>query len=193
MQLYFLLILALTGLTWSFGWYRDAFYTAFGISTTSKQTHAPTSAVPPKTAGERGSKKHPKTDYTQWAEVLADLQSRYPEYKSISIQDGSATVSTATYGNTRGSDRYSFDPATGKITEIQLYKDLPKSAKIRGWIYSVHAGNMGRIDNPDIKLSGFTLRGCLCHNRFTISGSRRNSGSPNKGKQKQACFACRKA
>ena len=140
-----LLILALTGLTWSFGWYRDAFYTAFGISTTSKQTHAPTSAVPPKTAGERGSKKHPKTDYTQWAEVLANLQSRYPEYKSISIQDGSATVSTAAYGNTRGSDRYSFDPATGKITEIQLYKDLPKSAKIRGWIYSVHAGTWGGL------------------------------------------------
>ena len=140
-----LLILALTGLTWSFGWYRDAFYTAFGISTTSKQTHAPTSAVPQKTAGERGSKKHPKTDYTQWSEVLADLQSRYPEYKSISIQDGSATVSTAAYGNTRGSDRYSFDPATGKITEIQLYKDLPKSAKIRGWIYSVHAGTWGGL------------------------------------------------
>ena len=35
------------------------------------------------------------------------------------------------------------DPATGKITEIQLYKDLPKSAKIRGWIYSVHAGTWG--------------------------------------------------
>lgn len=145
MQLYFCLFLALTGLTWSFGWYRDAFYTAFGISTTSKQTHAPTSAVPQKTAGERGSKKHPKTDYTQWAEVLANLQSRYPEYKSISIQDGSATVSTAAYGNTRGSDRYSFDPATGKITEIQLYKDLPKSAKIRGWIYSVHAGTWGGL------------------------------------------------
>ena len=153
-----LLILALTGLTWSFGWYRDAFYTAFGISTTSKQTHAPTSAVPQKTAGERGSKKHPKTDYTQWSEVLADLQSRYPEYKSISIQDGSATVSTAAYGNTRGSDRYSFDPATGKITEIQLYKDLPKSAKIRGWIYSVHAGTWGgmatRILSCQVSLLG---------------------------------------
>ena len=113
-----------------------------------------------------GSKKHPKTNYTQWAEVLADLQSRYPEYKSIAIQDGSATVSTATYGNTRGSDRYSFDPATGKITEIQLYKDLPKSAKIRGWIYSVHAGTWGGIGNPDIELPGFALRGCLCHNRL---------------------------
>ena len=37
------------------------------------------------------------------------------------------------------------DPATGKITEIQLYKDLPKSAKIRGWIYSVHAGTWGGL------------------------------------------------
>ena len=124
-----LLILALTGLTWSFGWYRDAFYTAFGISTTSKQTHAPTSAVPQKTAGERGSKKHPKTDYTQWSEVLADLQSRYPEYKSISIQDGSATVSTAAYGNTRGSDRYSFDPATGKIEAATIEEQTEQVMK----------------------------------------------------------------
>ena len=54
-----------------------------------------------------------------------------------------ATVSTARYGNTRGSDRYSFDPATGEITEVQLYKDLPKSGKIRGWIYSVHVGSWG--------------------------------------------------
>ena len=67
-------VLALTGLTWSFGWYRDAFYTVFGISTTSKQTHAPASASPQKTSGDRGLKKHPKTNYTQWAEVLADLQ-----------------------------------------------------------------------------------------------------------------------
>lgn len=43
-----LLVLALTGLTWSFGWYRDAFYTVFGISTTSKQTHAPASPSPQK-------------------------------------------------------------------------------------------------------------------------------------------------
>ena len=76
-----LLILALTGLTWSFGWYRNAFYSVFGIS-----------ANPPQA---------------------------------------------------RGSDRYSFDPATGEITEVQLYKDLPKSGKIRGWIYSVHVGSWG--------------------------------------------------
>ena len=122
-----LLILALTGLTWSFGWYRNAFYSVFGISANPPQAHhAPASS-----------------NYTQWAEVLSALKSHYPDFNSITIQDGSATVSTARYGNTRGSDRYSFDPATGEITEVQLYKDLPKSGKIRGWIYSVHVGSWG--------------------------------------------------
>lgn len=149
-----LLVLSLTGLTWSFGWYRNAFYTAFGVSTNQPQAHAAAPSPSAKTSGEKDSqgrsgsaerkgKQQKSTDYTQWAEVLSDLQSRYPEYKSITIQDGAATVSTADYGNTRGSDRYSFDPATGKITGTQLYKDLPDSGKIRGWIYSVHAGTWG--------------------------------------------------
>lgn len=146
-----LLVLTLTGLTWSFGWYRDAFYTVFGVSTIQPQAHAAVPSSSSKTSGEKGSHgsserkgKQPKrTDYTQWAEVLSDMQSRYPEYNSITIQDRTATVSTANYGNTRGGDRYSFDPATGDITEIQLYKDLPESGKIRGWIYAFHAGTWG--------------------------------------------------
>lgn len=146
-----LLALSLTGLTWSFGWYRDAFYTTFGVSTNqTQQAHASapsTSKEAParghSNSSEREGRQQKKADYLQWDEVLSELQSRYPKYNSITLQKGSATVSTANYGNTRGSDRYSFDPATGKITDIQLYKDLPKSGKIRGWIYSVHAGTWG--------------------------------------------------
>ena len=158
-----LLVLTLTGLTWSFGWYRDAFYTVFGVETPQTQAHAPTATPAPSaqeaSSRERGSgnregnrergsgegreRSQKRTDYRQWAEVLSTLQSQYKEYNSITIQDGSATVSTARYGNTRGSDRYTFNPATGEITEVQLYKDLPKSGKIRGWIYSVHAGTWG--------------------------------------------------
>lgn len=36
-----LLVLTLTGLTWSFGWYRDAFYTVFGVETTQPQALLP--------------------------------------------------------------------------------------------------------------------------------------------------------
>lgn len=135
-----LLALSLTGLTWSFDWYRTAFYTAFGVQT-NQQAHTPTT---PKETDKK--KRQPQTtDYTPWAEVLTTLQSRYTDFKSITIQDGSATVSTAHYGNTRGSDHYSFHPASGEITEVQLYKDLPKSGKIKGWIYSIHVGSWGGV------------------------------------------------
>lgn len=146
-----LLVLTLTGLTWSFGWYRDAFYTVFGVETAQTQGHtqAPASSDLKGKSGERGTRergsKEKITNYTQWATVLADLQNRYPRYNSITIQDGSATVSAAQYSNTRGSDRYTFDPANGEITDVQLYKDLPNSGKIRGWIYSVHVGSWGGL------------------------------------------------
>lgn len=146
-----LLVLTLTGLTWSFGWYRDAFYTVFGVETAQTQGHTQTPA-PSGSKGQSGEKgtrergsKEKVTNYVQWATVLADLQNRYPRYNSITIQDGSATVSAAQYGNTRGSDRYTFDPANGEITDVQLYKDLPNSGKIRGWIYSVHVGSWGGL------------------------------------------------
>lgn len=146
-----LLVLTLTGLTWSFGWYRDAFYTVFGVETAQTQGHTqtPASSDLKGKSGERGTRergsKEKVTNYVQWATVLADLQNRYPRYNSITIQDGSATVSAAQYGNTRGSDRYTFDPANGEITDVQLYKDLPNSGKIRGWIYSVHVGSWGGL------------------------------------------------
>ncbi|MGL5682184.1 MAG: PepSY-associated TM helix domain-containing protein [Marinifilaceae bacterium] len=156
-----LLVLALTGLTWSFGWYRDAFYSAFGVETTQTQTHAHTNSASAdklrdkqggQQARERKGNGHSHTQdrersnaYVQWETVLTELKNRYPNYNSITIQDGSASVSTANYGNTRGSDRYTFNPHNGTITEIQLYKDQPSSGKIRGWIYSVHVGTWGGV------------------------------------------------
>lgn len=172
----FLLALALTGLTWSFGWYRNAFYTVFGGATVRTEVHAPISSggrspdqegkpgggLREKKDGDRGlsgresrvavketglsagkGRERQEPDYTRWAEVLSVLQERYPSFNSITIQDGSATVATANYGNTRGSDRYLFDPVSGQITDVQLYEDQPESGKMRGWIYSVHAGTWG--------------------------------------------------
>ena len=101
------------------------------------------------------------TDYTHWTSVLAQLQSRYGSYKSITLQDGSASVSTARYGNTRGSDRYSFNPENGEITSTQLYKDLPKNGKIRGWIYSVHTGSWGGLATRILSCIAALLGGIL--------------------------------
>lgn len=166
-----LLVLALTGLTWSFSWYNNAFYTVFGVSqnptvrieasgphgkgvgqgekgTDRKESHdgrkGKDKAVNT-ASSSREKEKAKEVDYSQWDKVFANLQGRYSEFNSITVQEGSATVSTAKFGNTRGSDRFSFDSETGSITNVQLYKDLPNSGKIRGWIYSVHVGTWGGI------------------------------------------------
>lgn len=152
-----LLVMSLTGLTWSFGWYRTTFYTVFGVNVTPAHAHVKEPDGKKAREAKGGQKNSPEQtgvtsreerlrehgDYTLWVDVLSDLRSRYTDFNSITLQEGVATVSTANYGNTRGSDRYAFNPDSGKITEVLLYKDLPDSGKIKGWIYSVHVGSWG--------------------------------------------------
>ncbi len=170
-----LLAMALTGLTWSFSWYNQAFCKVFGVEVAARKAHGQSAGPSGERSQDSGTGKQAQgqmqgpqqgqgrnpaqadrgqasnaisartADYSHWTSVLTQLQSRYEDYRSITLQAGSASVSTARYGNTRGSDRYSFDPETGQITQSQLYKDLPKSGKIRGWIYSVHTGSWGGL------------------------------------------------
>lgn len=88
--------------------------------------------------------KPKEIDLNQWETVLAQLKNLNPDFKTISIQDGTATVAQKfIFGNVRSSDKYTFDSQSGEITNIQLYKDQNKSAKIRGWVYSLHVGAWG--------------------------------------------------
>lgn len=139
-----LLVLALTGLTWSFGWYRDAFYSLFGVNMQPQiQSSAPVSKGKSNMESHKREKPQKEIDYIQWNVALENIKEKNETFNWITIQDETATVSAANYGNTRGSDRYSFDASTGDITNVQLYQELPKSSKIRGWIYSVHVGSWG--------------------------------------------------
>lgn len=162
--LLFLLAMALTGLTWSFQWYRTGFYKAFGVEVQPSMGHgnaaANASARSTKPEGkgdgegrgnrpERGGEgrsdraERKSSPYTHWDEVYRQLAEANPEYKQISVSDGSASVAVSRFGNQRATDRYKFNPRTGEITETTLYKDLENSGKIRGWIYSVHVGSWG--------------------------------------------------
>jgi len=149
--LVFLLAMALTGLTWSFQWYRTGFYKTFGVEVQPSMGHgnAAANATPPsgerggETAGGGGRGAHRYSPYTNWQQVYEQLAEANPDYKQISVSDGSASVAVPRFGNQRGTDRYKFNPRNGEITETTLYKDLDNSGKIRGWIYSVHVGSWG--------------------------------------------------
>ena len=165
----FLLVMSLTGLTWSFGWYRTGFYKVFGVETTQGASHhGALSQTTEKEKGHRGEKnergdagnpnrKEGKEDdregrrksngeqspYTSWQGVYEQLKAQNPGYRQITVSNGTATVSFNRLGNQRAADRYNFNPKNGEITETTLYKDLDKSGKIRGLIFSVHVGSWG--------------------------------------------------
>ena len=168
--LIFLLAMALTGLTWSFPWYRTAFYKVFGVEVQQRaaQGHEQKSDAQKRDTklvahrekkregnevqkGERsGRPENNHSDmysvtspFVYWQEIYDKLGRQNPEYKQISISSGTASVSFNRFGNQRASDRYSFNTDNGEFTETSLYQHQDKSGKIRGWIYSVHVGNWG--------------------------------------------------
>ena len=149
--LVFLLAMALTGLTWSFQWYRTGFYKTFGVEVQPSMGHGNAAANATAKGGKRDGKPegregrgaHRYSPYTNWQQVYEQLAEANPDYTQISVSDGSASVAVPRFGNQRGTDRYKFNPRNGEITETTLYKDLDNSGKIRGWIYSVHVGSWG--------------------------------------------------
>ena len=142
--LVFLLAMALTGLTWSFQWYRNLFYTAFGVEPPQQERRHNQSL---NTQARKGSKpdKNQETTYLHWQKVYDVLASQNPDFEQISISNGTANVSFGHWGNQRASDKYTFVPHSGEITCPSLYRDAPNSDKNHGWIYSIHVGSWGGL------------------------------------------------
>lgn len=134
----FLLLMALTGLTWSFGWYRNMTYRLFGASVSSKTSLSNGNRS---SEGEEGKKKQRTFEYTVWNKVISQLQSKYPEYASIRLETKQAQVSLP--GNIRRTDTIKFNPKSGEITGLVSHNQTPKSKKMKGWIYVLHTGSWG--------------------------------------------------
>lgn len=175
-----LLAMALTGLTWSFSWYRTGFYKVFGVEMKQRAGHGALQTVhgtpqtahgTPQTAhgGKsgrnsseegRGNREH-TSSYTCWQQVYEELKARNAGYKQITVSNGSASVSFERFGNQRAADRYAFNPQDGEITEVTLYKDTDASGKMRGWIYSVHVGSWGGMFTRILTFIAALLGGTL--------------------------------
>lgn len=153
--LIFLLVMSLTGLTWSFSWYRTGFYKVFGVEVQQGGGHGATAQSgrtaesPEKGKGGQRNGEHSHKEgkrlapYICWQQVYDELKEQNPDYRQITLSNGAANVSFNRFGNQRASDRYTFNPRSGEITEAILYKDADVAGKIRGWIFSVHVGSWG--------------------------------------------------
>lgn len=167
-----LLVMALTGLTWSFDWYRDGFYKVFGVEM-AEGGHGghggPRSGRGEgKGRGERGEKGKElpagqKESGKSEAATVSDSPAKVPasisvwekayeqvvtdnadkSYRAITLSDGEVSLALGGYGNQRAADQYKYDTTTGQILSVERYADMDNSGKIRGWIYSAHTFSWG--------------------------------------------------
>lgn len=116
------LAMALTGLTWSFDWYRSAFYAVCGVEYTPRNH-----------GGQNANKNHNehKTGRKQTTERKGDTEStrRQPEFGSWQQVYDELRVK---------------DPDAPQIT-IGMEKVSAPADKLRGLIYSVHTGSFGGL------------------------------------------------
>lgn len=133
-----LLVMSLTGLTWSFPWYRDAFYAMFGVEKQVAVQHINDSPT-------RKAERKAENLFLNWQLAYDNVASVATDYSKISVRRGEVSVSLAGLGNQRASDKYKFNPRTGEVIEVEYYADAPRRTKVSGWIYSVHVGSFGGI------------------------------------------------
>lgn len=127
-----LLIMALTGLTWSFKWYSNGFYTMLGAKTLTL------SASTPKEQPSKGKKSEKKKDFA-WQEALNNLKKAQPHFTQITLSEHKASIKTDAWGNARAADQYKLN-SRGDIVETTPYDDTEYSRKLRGWVFTLHTG-----------------------------------------------------
>lgn len=134
-----LLVMALTGLTWSFEWYNKGLYKLLGVDI---------EASSPEGGASRGS-MHERaassivSPYAMWDEAYDAVAAERGDCSSITVSSGVVSVSLDAVGNQRAADKYHFSTLTGEIESVERYVDSSERGKIRGWIYSLHVGNWG--------------------------------------------------
>lgn len=138
----FLLVMALTGLTWSFGWYRDAAYGLFGGARQQPSAgHASVTAV--RNGGKTAGKGGETFSYAVWDKALDGVKDMYGKYKSVKLGRGNVQVQPDPDSHMRKTDTVAFDTETGALDKVTAYGELPRSQTLKGWFYAFHTGSWG--------------------------------------------------
>lgn len=126
-----LLLLAVTGLTWSFPVYRSFVYDVFGDEKEGKMDLP----VPV-------DKFDKENVFAAWNNVYDSLRIKH-KGRDITLAHGFANVTNGGFGNSYASDTYIFNNETGAVEDFVPYSGKSRSVKIKGWILSLHTGSWG--------------------------------------------------
>ena len=181
--LVFVLAMSLTGLTWSFNWYRTAFYAVCGVEHTPRNFGGSTNEKSSERVngsegrgnhrggrqgehGEgrrerRGEGRRHHSEFGRWQQVYDGLKAQNPDAPQITIGAETASVALGVTGNGRAADKYEFNRRSGEITPVTKYADSVPADKLRGWIYAIHTGSWGGVLTRILWLLGALLGASL--------------------------------
>ncbi len=169
--LLFLLVMTLTGLTWSYGWYNKAFYGMFSNEKAKTDVVQPVGeqyevgaatplsssvgggavdAVSSATAqvdAVSGATEHVVSEnspYYAWQAAVDNVLGK-ERFNTITVSAGSISVALGGLGNQRAFDRYKFDEATGEILSADYYRSSSPRSKAVGWVRTLHVGTWGGL------------------------------------------------
>lgn len=134
-----LLLCALTGMMWSFGWYRNGILSFFKEDVQQGKKSLKKEILLPKSKDMGTMNKGGKAMYyTHWQSLFDEIDAMYnSQYQYIQISNGSVSVQV----NSRSNDRYTFNKNTGQIMKTSLYEDKTSTVKVMGWVNSLHMGD----------------------------------------------------
>lgn len=139
----FLLVMALTGLTWSFPSYRSAVVSLFGMKWESGGKSAAR-------GGKQGGKDRKSADrsqhrpsYAVWDAALAGVRAHYAEYTSLRVDGEAVAVNIAPQGAMKQEDRWEYDARTGAPGKCTPHDKQPDMRRAHDVIYALHTGMWG--------------------------------------------------
>ncbi len=150
------LVMALTGLTWSFDWYRSAFYAVCGVEYAPRHNNGRNAKNSRDSHNAHGIKREriddgkedietwrQHSEFGHWQQFYDELKIQNPDAPQITIGIEKATVKLGSMGNGRASDSYVYNNSPKAISPSAKYADSDPADKLRGWIYSIHTGIFG--------------------------------------------------
>ena len=173
--LVFVLAMSLTGLTWSFNWYRTAFYAVCGVEHTPRNFAASTNEKSSERVngsegrgnhrggrrGKHGEGRRHHSEFGRWQQVYDELKAQNPDAPQITVGAETASVTLGVTGNGRAADKYEFNRRSGEIAPVTKYADSLPADKLRGWIYAIHTGSWGGVLTRILWLLGALLGASL--------------------------------
>ena len=152
------LVMALTGLFWSYDWYRSGLYTITGTPVPA-QRGGPGAGAPPRDEAQRAERgrgdaasRDPKGSESaaqpfDIAAAFAAFETAVPDYSSVNLRfpNGPGQPVEFVYqdpdpAHERANNRVVFEPGTWAVKAHERYDDKPAGQKIMASIFPLHSG-----------------------------------------------------